>query len=224
MIRRSKTDQEGQGAEVAIPVATACARSRRCRRGWPRPRYSSGRCPHGAAPWRTNQRRDREALRPRAHRARSGLLRRPQPGQRGFLTSAAKSGSSAKVSRHKGLDTLRAPGHSFCLFCGQDRSKRDNQGASDHGVGQHSAQIAVVARLVAPPERHRPAGAQRGRVVKHYAERAGVDAHSFAGHSLRSGSAAQVGGYAARLCPARRSVQGARGRGVSVTRRQYAQR
>ena len=132
-------------------MAAACARrgradvDRRCRD------ICSGRCPHGAAPWRTNQRRDREALTP--PRA-SGAIRPPTPAAAwaaGVPDVGRQVWKLSKGLAHKGLDTLRAPGHSFCLFCGQDRSKRDNQGASDHGVGQHSAQIAVVARLVARP-------------------------------------------------------------------------
>jgi hypothetical protein len=32
-VRKSKTDQEGEGPEIAIPAATGCGLSRRCRRG-----------------------------------------------------------------------------------------------------------------------------------------------------------------------------------------------
>lgn len=43
-IRWSKTDQEGQGHEIAVPRATACARWRPSRRGWPPQRSTAGRC------------------------------------------------------------------------------------------------------------------------------------------------------------------------------------
>jgi integrase len=48
LIRRSKTDQEGQGAEVAIPRGYRCGQSRPSRRGWRRQRSAPGQC---SAPW-----------------------------------------------------------------------------------------------------------------------------------------------------------------------------
>jgi len=42
-IRRSKTDQEGEGAEIAIPRGYRL-RPRRCRRGWRPPRSAQARC------------------------------------------------------------------------------------------------------------------------------------------------------------------------------------
>jgi hypothetical protein len=44
LIRRSKTDQEGQGAEMPFRAAIASARSRRCRLGSRRPASRRGRC------------------------------------------------------------------------------------------------------------------------------------------------------------------------------------
>ena len=79
------------------------------------------------------------------------------------------------------------------------------------------------------------------RIVKRYAQRVGLDPAPYAGHSLRSGfltSAAESGawsgsyprsvgtksGHVARLCPAGRPVQGARGGGVPVTGNMHAHR
>ena len=43
-IRRSKTDQEGQGLKSPFLAATACGPWRRCRRGWRRLRSAPARC------------------------------------------------------------------------------------------------------------------------------------------------------------------------------------
>jgi integrase len=43
-IRRSKTDQEGQGAEIAIPRGYRLRRSRPSKRGLPPPRSAAGPC------------------------------------------------------------------------------------------------------------------------------------------------------------------------------------
>ena len=97
LIRRSKTDQTGEGAVVAIPRG---ARSRRYRRGWPRRTSAPGRC---SAPWRSAGVRGCPGGRYRlAGRVKAlvGLDAAAYSGhslRSGFLTSAAESGASIET-------------------------------------------------------------------------------------------------------------------------------
>ena len=118
LIRHSKTDQEGQGQEVAIPrgyrlrpveaVQTWLAAAEISDGPVFRPVAEGGRLQ--PAPWRTT--RSPPIVKRYAGLAGldPALLRRPQPA-RGFLTSAAEAGASiwkmTEVSRHRSIDTLR---------------------------------------------------------------------------------------------------------------------
>ena len=114
LIRRSKTDKEGQGNEIAVPrgyPATAYTRSRRCRHGWHRPgspRVLKGsRCRRTAATSSGGRIVKRYARRVGLGPAVCG----GHPLRSRFLTSAADAGVSVlkmvEVSRHKSVDTLR---------------------------------------------------------------------------------------------------------------------
>jgi hypothetical protein len=116
-IRRSKTDQEGMGATIAVIRGGACCPVKALR-AWAR----RGRDHRGGDLPTGSQRR--QGARPAAldqERLRSGQgLRRPCRPRRcdahslraGFLTSAARCGASVfkmrDVSRHKSMDVLQS--------------------------------------------------------------------------------------------------------------------
>jgi hypothetical protein len=117
-VRKSKTDQEGQGAEIAIPggyrlrpVAGGAGVARRGRdqRRPSVPSGAEGQPRAGGTADAPQCRTDRQALRrtrwPRSSRYAGHSLRS------GFLTSAAEAGASvfkmAEVSRHRSVDVLR---------------------------------------------------------------------------------------------------------------------
>jgi site-specific recombinase XerD len=134
LIRHSKTDQEGQGQEIAIPHGHSL-RPVAAVRAWLtaagitdgpifRPILKGGRvCPEALS--------DRSvATIIKAHAERAGLDPAEYAGhslRAGYLTSAAEAGANVfkmmEVSRHKSIDTLRGYVRRSDLF-------RDHSGAS----------------------------------------------------------------------------------------------